>query len=340
MKVKVYHNTVLDDNGGFNKLIHAISMNEYLNDHTKNVVFKELDSITESISEAKDNEMIDLSKLKNILNIMIEDSQMRILENIAFTEIFITQDVEVYDIIISESAGVSDTDKIDDRVPIFFIFNGGDNILSRTIMLFTKAEFSHASISTSGLDAITSFATTKQNYGLVVENWFDFCNIRKPKNIAVHFTDVSLEDYSKIKTTLEFHKAHNNDYYYSFKKLFTAPFRAIFKTKDEPNGFVCSEFINYLITGTSINDSTIDKEDYFITPEDFRKRILKRSNTIYSGSIDNFNPSIVKNVYNLYTPSILSKKKVLDYKIEKSFTKDIDKETRRKIKQFKLNLNK
>lgn len=338
--MKIYHNTMIDENGGFNNLIHNISMNEYLSDHTKNVVFRELDDISESIASAKEHEMIDLSKLQKMISIMIEESQMSILENIAFTKMFITQDVNVHDLSISESVNVADDKKIDDRVPIFFIFNGGDNMLSRTIMMFTKAEFSHASISTSGLDAITSFATTKQNYGLVVENWFDFCNIRKPKNIAVHFTDVSLEDYSKIKTTLEFHKAHNNDYYYSFKKLFTAPFRAMYKTKDEPNGFVCSEFINYIITGTSINESTIEKEDYFITPEDFRKRILKRSNTVYSGSIDNFNPSIVKNVYNLYTSSIISKKKAIDAKIEKAFTKDIDAETKKKIKQFKLNINK
>jgi hypothetical protein len=196
------------------------------------------------------------------------------------------------------------------------------------------------SISTNGLSEIISFATTAQNYGLVVENWFDFNHIRKPKNIAVHFIDVPVEEYAKIKETIEYHKAHNNEYYYSLRKLFTAPFRPILPPKEESNGFICSEFVYYLCNGTSIADSKDDKHEWFITPNDFRKKILSESSVVFSGDIRDFNPNIVNKVFSLYDESVLAKKEHIDKQSEKMYKKELTPAIKDQLSKFKLNISK
>ncbi len=335
--MKLVHNMI---SGDIPTLIHLVASCEFLKDSTKDAVIQEFENISEELNKTEKDGVLDVVGLDKKIFSITEDTDHQMLDNLLFTTLPKISDIELETLSIEESMDVPSEKKIDDKLPIFFIFNGGNNFLSRAIMLFTRADFSHVSISLKGMSEIISFATTAQNYGLVVENWFDFCHIRNPKNIAVHFIDVPMREYEKIKKTIEYHKAHNDEYYYSFKKLFTAPFRSLLKPGEEKNGFICSEFVHYLCNGTSIVDSIPDKKEWFITPNDFRNKILKVSNVIYSGGVEDFNPKIVTNVFKMYSEDVMKKKDQLDKKIENSFKKEVSDEAKVQLSKFKLTLNK
>ncbi len=337
--MKVTHNMIHMD---IPELIRLVANNEFLTNKTKDIVIHEFENISEQISLLSDDGILDIEgKHKGILE-KVDDSDIQMLENLLFTTIPKISDIKVETISIEESATIPEEKKVNDKLPIFFLFNGGDNALSKAIMLFTRSDFSHVSISLNGISEIVSFGTTRQNHGLVVENWFDFCHIRNPKNIAVHFIDVPLKEYEKIKHTIEYHKANTKDYYYSFKKLFTAPFRRILKPEEESNGFICSEFVYYLLNGTSVIDDLTDKDknDWFITPKDFRNSILKNSTVLFSGLFTDFNPKLVSHVFSLYTDEVLKKKVHIDKKIESKFKQDQTDDIKQQLRKYKMTLNK
>lgn len=329
------------------KLINKISTMQDISESCRELLLANLDIIYDAAMNMKENDTLDL---RDFSTLMASSPIISEKDRIVLTETFICSTTSVSDfepvmkeldtdLSITEATKMS---KIKGRIPIFFIFNGGNNVVSKSIMLFTRSDFSHVSISLSGLDEIISFATTAQNYGLVVENWFDFIHIRKPVNIGVHFIDVPLEEYEKIKNTIEFHKAHTSEYTYSFKKMFTTPFKTIMDYKDE-NGtsFICSEFVYYLIVGTSIADHLPEeyKKDTLITPKEFKNKVLTKSTVVYEGKMDNFNPAVVNSVYNLYDSSVLAKKKEIDARVVKKYEKRID-AGKNKLKQLRLKINK
>lgn len=324
------------------RIIYKISESSVSND-TKDLLFHKLDDVYDTILEMNSSDEISLLDVSEFIknSSLISESDRKELVDLLITET--VMEYELTPILKELNIEEAPIDKkVKDRVPIFFIFNGGSKILSRMIMALTRSDFSHVSISLSGLDEIISFATTQQNFGLVVENWFDFCHIRAPKNIGLHFIDVPFSEYEKIKNTIEFHKAHTNEYTYSFKKLFTAPFKPLMDySKDDSGAYICSEFVYYLISDTSITDHLPEKErlDLMITPKEFREKILAKSNIVYEGGIENFNPTSINSVYNLYDPSVLSKKKAIDKKIEKKYEK-IPERGSSKLKQLRLKINK
>ena len=323
-------------------IIHKIS-EAPISNFTKDLLFYKLDDVYDSILEMNGSDEISLLEVSHFIKTtsLISEKDRQVLKDMLITETVVSVDLApVIRELNIEEAPIEK--KIKDRVPIFFIFNGGSKILSRMIMTLTRSDFSHVSISLSGLDEIISFATTKQNFGLVVENWFDFCHIRDPKNIGLHFIDVPFDEYEKIKNTIEFHKAHTSEYTYSFKKLFTVPFKPMMDySKDDSSAYICSEFVYYLISGTSIVDHLPEKErlDLMITPKEFRDKILVKSNIVYEGGIENFNPSSINSVYNLYDPSVLAKKKAIDKRIEKKYEKVPDRGAS-KLKQLRIKINK
>lgn len=326
------------------EMISKVSESNHISDRAKDILFFELDELYSDILNMKEADSIDATNIKKYImeHILISESDKNEIYNICFTETVKNTELDAYIKEINFSEAVSPDKKVKGKVPIFFIYSGGDNIISRSIRLFSRSDFSHVSISTSGLDEIISFGTTKQNYGLVVENWFDFCNIRKPKNIGVHFIDVPFEEYRKIKNTIEFHKAHNNEYYYSFKKLFTIPFKPIMNYDAENRkAFICSEFIYYLVNGTSITDHLSEdrKKELLISPKEFREKILSKSTIVYEGNINNFNPASVNAVYNLYDDSVISKKKQIDKEVCKQYEKKPER-AKDKLKHLKIRLNK
>ena len=329
------------------KITETIS-NLNISSSTKEILFAEIDPIYESMLEAGENDIIDFTKISRVI-IESPESLIPVIDRIEIQEALFRETTTVNEIdpICKEldeaniSEAVSADKKIKGRLPIFFIFNGGNNVVSKSIMLFTQSNFSHVSLSLAGLDEIISFATTNQNYGLVVENWFDFCHIRKPKNIGVHFIDVPIDEYEKIKNMIEFHKAHTNEYTYSFKKLFITPFKTIMNYKDDHTSFICSEFVYYLVVGTSIGDHIpeSDRNDILITPKEFREKILAKSTIVYEGGIENFNPASLQAVYKLYDDSTLSKKKEIDARIEKKYEKKPDRAIS-KLKQLRIKISK
>lgn len=329
------------------KITETIS-NLDISDSTKDILFAKIDPIYESMLTAGESDIIDFTGISRSI-IEAPESLISTIDRIVIQEALFRQTTTVNEIapIYKElddaniTEAVSPDKKIKGRLPIFFIFNGGNNVVSKSIMLFTNSKFSHVSLSIAGLDEIISFATTDQNYGLVVENWFDFCHIRKPKNIGVHFIDVPLNEYEKIKNMIEFHKSHTNEYTYSFKKMFTTPFKAVMKYKDDFSSFICSEFVYYLVVGTSIGDhlNEEDKKDILITPKEFREKILSKSTIVYEGGIENFNPASLYAVYKLYDDSVLAKKNEIDKKVEKKYEHKPDRATA-KLKQLRMKISK
>lgn len=325
------------------KLIYKVSILEGISETTRDLVLSKLDSVYLESLEMTEFDTLDLREVTDFImnNSIISENDKRVFKDIFIKSTTLISEMSpvIKEIDITEAPKEK---KIKDKLPVFFIFNGGNNVISKTIMLFTRSDFSHISISLSGLDEIISFATTDQNYGLVVENWFDFRHIRKPVNIGVHFIDVPLEEYEKIKNMIEFHKAHTHEYTYSFKKMFTTPFKTIMDySKEEGTSFICSEFVYYLIVGTSIADHLPEeyKKDVLITPKEFKDKVLTKSNILYEGKIDNFNPESAHAVYNLYDDNVLAKKKAIDKRLEKKYEKKPE-HAKSKLKQLRIKINK
>jgi hypothetical protein len=152
------------------ELITRVSESQHLSRKTKEIMFSKLDDVYYKMLEADADTDYDFYHVWNDINenFEISDSEKEIIDFLCFTRTRrFTESTYLKELDITEA--VKSEKKIKDKVPIFFIFNGGNNVLSRSIMLFTQSNFSHVSLSTSGLDEIISFATTSQNFGLVVK---------------------------------------------------------------------------------------------------------------------------------------------------------------------------
>lgn len=168
---------------------------------------------------------------------------------------------------------------------IYFILSYTGTMLSRLIKLYTRAEFSHVSISLDEkLNQMYSFGRLRPYNpfigGFVHENinWGTFKRFKKAK-IAIYSLDITKEQYNKIYEIIGKMKDHKKEYRFNVKGLFLSAFN---KKITRNKYFYCAEFIKYLMEEAKIELNLPE----FIKPMDFDD--LSLTNLTYKGKLYNY----------------------------------------------------
>lgn len=325
--MKIISSYIVND---ISHLIRNVVESEHISFENKRVIINILEQDYSKILSSPEDGVVKLSKSKiNILeNPLLTPAEKIAVNNILFRNLKNVTEFDNRNTILNIDEAVKENKgKIKDRLPVFFIFNGGKNVVSSAIMFFTQGDFSHVSISTNGLNEIISFATTEQNHGLVVENYYDFVRIRKPKVIGVYASLVTLADYEKIKDSIEYYKANTNKYGYSWKKFFLFPFKSkqVTGVNKDTTELICSEYVTYLVSNTELAED-IQKNGGelkpLMTPTAVRDNISLVSQQLYEGMEENFNEKVITEFYDLFHADVLQKKKHIDDKAVKKHSKN------------------
>jgi len=93
--------------------------------------------------------------------------------------------------------------------------------------------------------------------------------------------EVTDEQFEKIIGIMDHFNSNQNDYHYSFKKLFS---NAIDKISDSENGFICSEFVAYVLQESGVINFSLPLS--LIRPQIlFKELIRNRAIAVYRGDI-------------------------------------------------------
>ncbi|MGL5315012.1 MAG: hypothetical protein ACRC92_17295 [Peptostreptococcaceae bacterium] len=178
--------------------------------------------------------------------------------------------------------------------PIYVIFSNSEYVLSKAIRFFTRSEFSHVSISTRGLSELVSFGHTSRNRGLVLENIYEFIEIRKPESIRIQALLVDQNTYIKINKNIERFRRSISKYDYSYSDLIKYP---LLPKKVVPNtdkvDFFCSQYVSWLLTNINDMDGKPVIDNINISPARLLSR-LNKTITVYSGKAEHFSMDVLE----------------------------------------------
>ncbi len=168
---------------------------------------------------------------------------------------------------------------------IYIVLTHSGSLLSRTIKLVKKYEYTHVSLS---LDKdLTHMYSFGRRYpynaflaGFVQESpnfgTFKRFSNTKTKIFCINITETQ---YKKLKKLIKYFNRKRKKYKFNMLGLFCV---ALNIRKTSPNSFYCAEFIKYLLEETKI----AKKLPELITPEDFLS--LKNANPIYVGMLKEY----------------------------------------------------
>lgn len=166
------------------------------------------------------------------------------------------------------------------RIYIVLTYTG--TALAKLIKGYTKAEFSHVSISLDEeLNKMYSFGRlTPYNpfvAGMLHEkiNEGTFKRFRKTKT-SVYSLNITMEQYKKVEEMVTEMYKNKEKYNFNFSGLFAAGFN---KKITKPNTFYCAEFVKYLLDYANINLNLPD----IVKPEDFKS--IEKLKLIYKGKL-------------------------------------------------------
>ncbi|MGL5316716.1 MAG: hypothetical protein ACRC92_25900 [Peptostreptococcaceae bacterium] len=178
--------------------------------------------------------------------------------------------------------------------PIYVVFSNSEYMLSKAIRFFTRSEFSHVSISTRGLSELVSFGHTSRNRGLVLENIYEFLEIRKPESIRIQAMLVDQNTYIKINKNIERFRRSISKYDYSYSDLIKYP---LLPKKVVPNtdkvDFFCSQYVSWLLTNINDMDGKPVIDNINISPARLLSR-LNKTITVYSGKAEHFSMDVLE----------------------------------------------
>lgn len=185
--------------------------------------------------------------------------------------------------------------KVKGLVPIYIVFNDSEAIVSKIINKFTKGDFSHTSLSLTGMDEIISFGAENKNNGIQVENIYEFYSNRNPKKIKIISFFVSEKDYEKISEVLLRFRNQFKKYKYSYRGLILFPFLPSVPPSDglwKKNKFFCSQFLSWCLSNVTKAITDIN-----ISPNDLN-RIIEESDinetlVLYDGNVEDFNENLI-----------------------------------------------
>lgn len=169
---------------------------------------------------------------------------------------------------------------------IYIVLTHSGSLLSKTIKLVKKYEYTHVSIALDkNLNKMYSFGR-KYPYnafigGFVQEspNYGTFKRFSKTKS-KIFCIDVTDKQYKKIKNILKNFNQDKAKYKFNFLGLCSIAFHI--KITQE-NGFYCAEFIKYIFDESKVKNNLPD----LVTPEDFLN--IPNITPIYIGYLKNYN---------------------------------------------------
>lgn len=166
------------------------------------------------------------------------------------------------------------------RIYIVLTYTG--TALSKIIKSYTKAEFSHVSISLDEeLNKMYSFGRlTPYNPfigGMLHEKITEgtFKRFKKTK-ASIYSLNITMEQYKKIEETISYMYSNKQNYNFNVYGLFAAGFN---KKITKPNTFYCAEFVKYLLDCAKIDLNLPE----VVKPEDFKS--LEKLKLIYKGKL-------------------------------------------------------
>ena len=170
---------------------------------------------------------------------------------------------------------------------IYIVLTYTGTILSRTVRIFTRNTYTHASIALDKeLEKMYSFGRLNSYnpfWGGFVKEGIDIGTFKRFKNTKteIYSFEVTKEEYKKLEEKiLEFNNNRKN-YKFNIIGLIYARFNKQCKRK---NKFYCSQFVREVIEQAEINMENIEE---VIKPEDFRK--IRTLNLEYKGLLNTYN---------------------------------------------------
>lgn len=169
---------------------------------------------------------------------------------------------------------------------IYIILTHSGSLLSKTIKIVKKHEYTHVSISLDkDLKQMYSFGRLHPYNafigGFVQESphYGTFKRFSKTKT-KILCLEVTEEQYKKIKKLMKYFTRKRNNYKFNALGLFSV---ALNLKVTQKNGFYCAEFIKYVLEKSNIKTNLPD----IVTPEDFLH--LRNITPVYIGFLKNYN---------------------------------------------------
>lgn len=167
---------------------------------------------------------------------------------------------------------------------LYLVLMSTRSLLSRTIKLYTRDEYNHASIALEeDLSDIVSFGRKNINNPFI--GGFTQENIAHPffrsATCSVYSCELTEEQYVAVKNQLDYFKANQHKLRYNLLGLIAIATRYELERQD---AYFCSQFVGKVLEETSI--CILPKKINFLTPTDLSQ--LECFTLIYSGTIESY----------------------------------------------------
>lgn len=168
---------------------------------------------------------------------------------------------------------------------IYIVLTYTGTILSKMIKLYTKAEYSHVSISLDKeLNKMYSFGRLNPYnpfIGGFVHEGLDIGTFKRFKKTKteIYSIDVSTKQYNDIKNLLKVMEDNKSIYKFNVSGMFASAFNIKLKREDY---FYCAEFVKYIIESADVKITLPE----LIKPIDFK--YLDNTELVYRGVLRNY----------------------------------------------------
>lgn len=151
--------------------------------------------------------------------------------------------------ILNESNVIINPDHLripSNMIPIYVILASGNSFWSKVISGATGGEFTHAALSTKGLDEFYSFNDGNSDNGFSVES-IKYLRDDGCRKIRIYTCFVDADVYKDMNNTI--YDIKNNSVGYNNKDFFLFPFKRnySFVDKKDLTKFYCSEFVLWVL---------------------------------------------------------------------------------------------
>lgn len=171
---------------------------------------------------------------------------------------------------------------------IYIVITHTGTILSKIIRKYSKAEYTHISISLDKeLKEMYSFGRLNPYnafWGGFVHEYIDKGTFKRFYNTQAKICSLEITDeqYKTVKEVIKQFEKNKKNYKFNVIGLFAAGFN---KKIERENSFYCAEFVKYVLKQAKINIKLPD----IIKPEDFKN--IKELHQIYNGLLKEYNVS-------------------------------------------------
>lgn len=172
---------------------------------------------------------------------------------------------------------------------IYIVLTHTGTTLSKIIKTYTRAEFSHISISLDEeLNRMYSFGRLKPYnpfIGGFVHEYISKGTFKRFKNTwtTVYALNVTDEQYDIIEKSIEKFKKEKDEYKFNIIGLFAVAFNIKIRLK---NAYYCAEFVKFLMERADIKNELPE----IIKPEDFKQ--VQGLKPLYSGLLREYRVAV------------------------------------------------